>query len=256
MFDPMVTPWHALMLLALPAGVALLLMGSENGKTSLIGQACVGCGLPLMLLIVWAIGINHLNALLSFFIGTLLLFMEPSEFKKTLFGDYYGSPIAALAYLGPLAGCSMALVLIKRTFNQRTKAVVLPTFITAALLVSYLEFQSLSLETEISKAFKNLESGQETAASNALETDNARHVLARLSRQGRQFSSAGALYAVGPVDVFGPWTYLQHGRLHPAQLLQQTKFPPYARLYHALWPEQTPQPYSWRGLSPWETASR
>ncbi len=255
MFDPMVTPWHALMMLALPVGNGLLSISSHDKKISVIGQACLGCGLPLMLFIVWAIGINHLNAVMTLFIGTLQLVSAPLEFKKTLFGDYYASPIAALAYLGPLAGCSMAVNLIRKKRGHGIRGVVFATFITAAFFVSYLEIRSFSLRKEITRTYENLEAGHDIKASRILETVNARNVLARLSRPGRQFSSPGALYAVGPVDVFGPYTYLKQGRLNPVGILHQTKWPKYSKLYDALWPGQTPQPHSWRGLSPWETAN-
>ena len=254
MFDPMVTPWHALMMLALPVGVGLLLKSSDDEKTSMIGQMCVGCAMPLMLFIVWAIGIDHANAIKKFFIGALLLVTNPVEMRNILFGDYIASPIAALAYMGPLAGCTMAVILMRRRCSHGIKGVVLSTFITAIFFVSYLETQSFSLEKEIRKACENLEAGHELNISSVLETDKARNVLARLSRPGQQFSSHGELYAAGPVDVFGPWTYIQHGRLHPVEVLYQTNWPKYGRLYDALWPGQTPQPFSWRGLSSWELA--
>jgi hypothetical protein len=256
MFDPMVSPWHALMMLAMPVGFGLLLISSNHEKMSIVGQVCVACALPLMSLIVLAIGIKHLSAIMYLFIGCMRLVTEPLEFRKALFGDYYASPIAGLAYLGPLAGCGMAVSLMTKKNVHGINRIVLPVFITSALFVSYQETQSSSLEGEISKAYENLEAGHGVKASSVLETGNARNVLARLSRPGQQFSSAGALYAVGPVDVFGPWTYIQRGSLHPVEVLNQTKWPKYSKLYDALWPGQTPQPYSWRGLSPWETSKQ
>ncbi|MBL9132561.1 MAG: hypothetical protein JNG86_15255 [Verrucomicrobiaceae bacterium] len=251
MFDPMVTPWHAVMMLALPVGIGFCL-SSKKATASAVGWACVSFGLPLTFLLVWAIRDDHLTAIMKFVIGTLYLATHPQESMRVLFGDYYVSPVAALAYLGPLAGCGMAVSLLCRQGAADYKKAVVPAFLIGAVLVAYLEFSSSSLEHEISKGCHDLEAGHEIHAPPILKTEHARDVIARLSRPAQQFSSHGSLYAVGPVDVFGPWTYIRRGRPHPVEVLYQTKWPKYSKLYEALWPGQSPRPSAWRGLSPWE----
>ncbi len=252
MFDPMVTLWHALMLVALPIGFGAILLSSGKGKLGLAGLVSVCFSLPLMLLIVWAIRWQHFDALLKFVFGMIYIFTNPSEVGGALFGDYYASPIAALAYLGPLSGCFVVVSLLLRRVNTSVRALCLVTIVAAFGFLTYLEVATHRLELAIASAYEDLQGEGRVKDPAPLKTTEAKDVIARLSRQGTQFSSAGTLYAVGPVDVFGPWTFIQRGRLHPVDVLFRTKWPDYTKLYAVLWPNEVPKPKSWRGLSHWE----
>ncbi len=185
--------------------------------------------------------------------GIVYVCLHPSQGAAAFFGDYYLSLIAALAYLGPAAGFAVGLVLVLRTGSLRVKRIVIPMVLLAVSWLLYMESSAFELNRAIGSAYKSLESGQSFSRPARLTTDRAKSVIARLSRPGQQFSSHGSLYAVGPVDVFGPWTYIQRGRLHPVEWLHQTKWPRYMRLHEATWPIERPEPIAWRGLSPRET---
>lgn len=252
MFDPMVTPWHALMLMALPVGYTLAMLASERAPLYAVAGLCMSFSLPLLLLIAWAIGGNYLNVMLKLVFGIVSMIVHPTEAGEVMFGDFSLSPISALAYLGPISGCVTGILLLRRGLVCHWPRVASFGFLAGLCVVVYHEHRSSDLEQMITQASELTNSGQRFEQSNLVADSRAQELVARLSRPGQQFSSHGELYAVGPVDVFGPWTYLRRGRPHPVTWLFKTKWPNYMKLHEALWPRQAPAPKSWRGLSPWE----
>lgn len=258
LFDPMTTPWHAMLLAGLPAGCAWLLgsaIGGESkcGIPSFIIAAC----LPYYLLMVVGIGALHWIALLKLAFGLASVVVEPTNWRRTLFGDYSVSPIAGAACFGPLAGCTMGGWILLRSFSPATPSrskqlVFVAAPLVGGLAVVALEGHADHLRIQILNASRELRTAGEVKDRRSLLNAAARAKIARLGHPGQQYSSAGSLYAVGPVDVFGPWSYITTGRPHPADSAIRRRSSDFADLHKFLWPDEPIHPSSWRGLSPWE----
>jgi hypothetical protein len=257
LFDPIRTPWHALLMAAVPVGIALAILSHGVGLAGRIAVFLVGIGLPYNLLLAFAIGPSHLTALLKLVISLMFLCTQPVDWMGTLFGDYCISPISGVAYFGPVAACLIGGVvwfhfLITRRFVGALGTSLAISFMLGAVIVVCLEARAKNMESAIVQALAEVRGKHDVTHRELLLSAEAKDTIARLSRPGQQFSSDGELYAVGPVDIFGPWTFLRHGRPHPVTWLVETKWPDYSKLHEALWPGQAPAPKSWRGLSTWE----
>lgn len=258
MFDPMPTPWHAILLSGLPAGCAWLLLSARTGESepSMAGFLIAAC-LPYYLLLVIAVGSLHWIALFKLAFGLVSVVAEPSNWKSTLFGDYIVSPIAGAACFGPLAGFTMGAWVLWRWFHaeviSRGMSITLFTStLMGALVIAIVESGANRARIQILNAAAELRATGRLEERAALLNSASRATIARLSHPGQQFSSAGALYAVGPVDVFGPWSYVRSGHTHPADRWMHWRVDDFVKLHKFLWPDEPIHPSSWRGLSPWE----
>lgn len=256
-FDPMTTPMHAVLMIALPFGVLMTSSSRGQGLAGRLGGVLVGFGLPYGLLLVIAIGPSHLSALFKFAIGLISLCAQSSAWLGTLFGDYGVSPVAAVAYFGPvfallIGGRLWLRSLVSETVRRASSASLLLSLAGGLVIAVYLEAQAVRWERVIRQALADMRNDNAAANRELQMSPLAKHTIARLSHPGQQFSSAGTLYAVGPVDVFGPWNALASGSPQPVDTIRKYPAAKAAKLHQTLWPGESIRPSCWRGLSPWE----
>ena len=174
--------------------------------------------------------------------------------------DYLWNSLAALSPMLALISwwlLGRRLARIRNRTSAWNEGLVYIGFGTSFILICMLEIPSLATYRQIVQSMSRIKSGAELESLGSLQTDKARRLVARLCHVPQQFSSDGRLYAVGPVDVFGPLVHISDGFSDPVQTGERLVWerPTIQKLFEKLSSGQKPVPQSWRGLSPWELES-
>lgn len=243
LFDPMPTPWHGFLLVLIPLSLGLK-WGARRPVSMLVADGLLSLVFPMLMLQVVAIGADHWTAVLKLIFGMAAVFLGG---RDALFCDYSLSPIAALAVLAPLMACASGLLLVAT--SQTSWRILFLGFVVGLLVTGSMEHSRWSL-------YQDLRRSLATGDVPGIDNKAGREVVARLSHLPQQFSSAGSLYAVGPVDLFGALTKLRVNWEHPCGAMQKLVGDGMA-LRHVREQLETRAghklvPSSWRGLSPWE----
>ncbi len=259
LYDIMPTPWHALLWLCMPLSFMLveLQLRERFVRFGWLANFLHGISFPVALLHLVAVGTIVILAVLMLpwlcFDAFLSLLGRPG---LDLFDDFAGNSLMALTPLGVF----ICWILSSQRLVDAGRAGIKPLVVGAAcgcLALAVLEVSAVAMRDLIVRAVREVEDGRRPSELDALRTSRCREVMARLAFPGHQFSSAGSLYAVGPVDVFGPMAFISDNRREPTHASSNLSMKSHLmlRLYHMAHPtspQADPIPRSWRGLSRWE----
>ncbi|WP_146848327.1 hypothetical protein [Brevifollis gellanilyticus] len=264
LYDIMPTPWHALLWLCIPAGFVLaeLQLGQRSSSLKWISSFLNGVILPVILLHLVAVGGIAVSAFLM--LGLILIHFVILSFDVAL--DLLRSFAAnSLIALTPLMLLSLWIWNCRQHVPSRPVNASLlcagAGLLGSALFLAFLEMSAVQTRGVILSTIHQIENGREPSPHelNLLCTLHSQQAIARLVYSGHQFSSASELYAVGPVDIFGPLAFILDGRRVPTYasdrlVMKQSQMLRLFKLTHPGDPSAKPAPWSWRGLSPGERA--
>jgi hypothetical protein len=259
-FDPLPTVWHVVAIVCVPVAIGLSTMGLRTRNPTLLGAAVTAQGFALIPAVLYLVAVAphlpaaDLNAVLGLILFTSLTSHEVAEMP--------GVGLAVLAPAFGLAALILATLKVRESTSQsknptrriyRAAAVVGLGFVVAIELPLVQVFRHVQVATSADAT-----QHEKKVAVRSLGDAQAESLLLRLCYPPRQFSSAGTLYACGPIDVFGPLAHIVGGWKTPSHSSRDpTRTAPIMRdLFQRAVGRpftQCTAPKPWRGLSGWES---
>ena len=238
------------------------MLSSSCGNSKSITAAArfrAGASVGPLLVYLIAIGPAHYHAVLSLFIAPLVLASNSPDIDQILLFIGVG-----LGLLGPLFSFSANRILAWRSETAGNHALSKKSsrdfFIVGIALgivaILCVELPLVETRRQILNAL-SMKGRVEEEQLRSLREPGPRRIVERLCFPPMQFSSSGALYACGPIDVFGPLCHIINKFTPPGRDTQsplRNKVAMRALFDMLVANEQgaKPEPRSWRGLSPWE----
>jgi hypothetical protein len=254
LFDPMPTPWHAVLLAILPITqvLAWLTLYRTSSRLLALKLACflLGFAAAVSLLYALAIGPDYYAALMFLCFLPIMAFSRQVDWDNDFMLFY--NAFSAITPLLVLLGLWIIGRRLRRLSAVKHERLSFAGFFSGLAFTVIVETPAVQIHQELITAAQRVETGLPLDDLKALRSKRGLQTTARLCHPAHQFSSAGALYAVGPVDVFGPTVRILNGYSHPVIYGNHgfTWRRDYMRqIYDKLTGGTTPVPYSWRGIS-------